>query len=499
MAERERRLVTLSVVLTACWLLQPAAQAPAAENAPRSFQEALRLAQAYMKEEEPARRSVILRQVAGWSERLDEIALALRPEPAAGAPTGYIPADKFTVPRLRARMQRLLPSHEGPVRFHKDKKYRPAPGEEYMNWLYVPEHYDPQKPLGLVINLHGGAGGSPQTAAKAYLESQGFVMMDLLRGRDFMTVCAGTPPIAPSKWSFPESETHLQAIVEEYSTRYHIDPNRVYLMGGSMGGIGCWWHAFRQADRFALIAPMAGTWQTAYWPALRGTLLYLVSGAFDHHTHVDFHRYAHQRMTALSLYHFDAEYVGAHARTLGRPQIEALFELIHVTRRDPYCQRVCAISPFIVGRDWGRQDQVRRYPPNPHHFWASVLEIGPDGVPVECAARNVKKTFAPQRRLMKAGVVDAENLGGNRFRVRATNVRRFALWLHPRMGVDFSKPVEIETVEMKVDPKTTEQSECRRRTLSVAVEPSLATMLEYMGDRRDYGLIYHGVAEIAMP
>jgi len=499
MAKLRVQRAVLLAVFAAMVLPAPIGGVGAGEHARPSYDEVVAVARAYMDEADDARRGEILKKIGTWSERLDEIAMALRPSPPAGAPTGYLPADKFTLPRLRARMQRLLPSVDGPVRFNKDKKFQPAPGEEYMNWVYVPENYDARKPLGLVINLHGGAGGSPQTAAKVYLESQGQVMMDLLRGGDFMTVCAGTPAIDPSKWSFPESETHMQAIVEEYSTRYRIDPDRVYLMGGSMGGIGCWWHAFREADRYAIIAPMAGTWRTAYWPALRGTLLYLVSGAFDHHTHVDFHRYAHRRMTELDLAHFDAEYVGAHARALGRPQIEALFELIHLTRRDPYCPHVCAISPFIVSSDWGRQSEVRRYPHAPHHFWASVLEIGPDGVPVECAARNAKNTFAPERRLMKAGAVDAENLGANRFRVRTANVKRFALRLHPKMGIDFSKPLQIEVVAMKVDAQTKEESESQRRTVSVAVKPSLGAMLEYLGQRRDFGLVYHAVAEVAVP
>jgi pimeloyl-ACP methyl ester carboxylesterase len=406
-------------------------------------------------------------------------------------PTGYLPADKFTVARLRERMQRLLPCAEGPVKLNKDKQYQPAPGEEYMNWVYVPGEYDSTKPMGMVLQLHGGAGGSPQSAAAAYLQSQGFVMMDLLRGHDFITVCAGTPPMAPSKWSFPESETHLQSVIEEYSTRYNIDPDRIYLMGGSMGGIGCWWHALRESDRFAIIAPMAGTWQTAYWPRLRGTLLYLVSGAFDHHTHVDFHRYAHQRMTELNLAHFDAEYIGAHARTNGRPQIEALFELIRITKRDPYTPRVCAISPFAVS-------DARRFPRQPHTFWASVLDAGPDGVPVECAARNANRIFAPARQLMKAGAVDAENLGENRFRVKATNVRRFALWLHPKMGVDFSKPLQIEVLAMGVDPETKAEFERGRKTITTAAKPSLGAMLEYLGDRRDHGLIYQAAVEIVL-
>lgn len=471
-----------------------------------TYDGAVELAREYMATEDAGRRAEILREVSGWSRRLDDIALALRPAPPANAPTGYIPADKFTVPRLRAEMARLIPSADGPVPLSTKEEARPAPDEEYMNWVFVPEDYHPKRPLGMVIQLHGGGGESPQPRAGKYaLETQTYMMQDLLRRGDFIAVCPSTPPMEPNKFSFPESEIHISAIIEEYSTRYAIDPNRIYLMGGSMGAFGCWWHAFRQGDRFAIVAPMAGSWWTAYWPKLQGTMIYILSGAFDGRdrhggsTHVDYGRHAHEQMKALGIPHIDAEMPAGHSRICARPQIEALFELIKITRRDPYYPHVCAVSPFIFSKHWGKARSVRRYPPQPYSRWISVLEIADGGLPVECPARNARKTFAPQARIMKAGTVDAENLGANRFAIRVTNVTRFALWLHPKMGVDFAKPVEIELIRMSVDPETREEVESGRETVKGMARPSLSAMLRYLGDRRDYGLIYHAVLEVSVP
>jgi len=459
--------------------------------------EAVELARAFLAEEDPARRATMLGRLEGWSEDLDGIAAELRPAPPAGVPTGYLPEDPFTLPHLRERMARLGPREEGPVLPPEEDRFQPEPGEEHLNWVHVPESYDPERPLGLVINLHGGAGDSRQSAAATYLESQAFVMMDLLRGEDFITVCAGTPPIRPSKWSYPESETHIEAIIEEYSTRYAVDPDRVYLMGSSMGGIGCWWHAFRHSDRFALIAPKVGTWRTAYWPRLRGTRLVLISGAYDHHTHVDFHRLAHRRMDELGLDHFDAEYPGAHSRALGRPQIEALFELIALTRRDPYAVRVCAAAPFAVVSDWNSEEELSRYPERPWSFWAGVLETGDGGLPVDVPERDERGVLGLETRLMPgAGSVDAENLGGNRFRVRTVNVERFALWLHPAMGIDFSEPVAVEWIDCGVEEEGFAEVERARRVVERRAAPSLAEMLRVLDARGDHGLIYHAVVEV---
>jgi len=73
-------------------------------------------------------------------------------------------------------MARLIPSDDGPVPL--SDKSLPAPGEEYMNWVFVPEDYSPERPLGMVIQLHGGGGESPQHRAGKYALETRFYMMD---------------------------------------------------------------------------------------------------------------------------------------------------------------------------------------------------------------------------------------------------------------------------------------------------------------------------------
>jgi hypothetical protein len=305
-------------------------------------------------------------------------------------------------------------------------------------------------------------------------------------------------------------------MIEEYSTRYAIDPNRVYITGFSMGGEGTFWQMARQSDRFAIVAPMGPCWFWAYWPRLRGTYTYIGRGAFDLASRsVNNTRYVHTRMKELDVPHVYTEYLGGHTQHFGRPHYETLVELCKTVKRDPYCPHVCAISPFTpdVLPD-GPSPESKRYPPSPYSFWISVLEHGPDTVPVDKTIWNTNRVYESGvgatgqkwqryavthiRYMMKAGAVDAENLGGNRFRVRVTNVKRFGLWLHPKTGVDFSKPVEIELVKMAVDPKTLVEREQSCEKVVATAKPSLAAMLKYLGDRRDFGLIYHAVVEVAV-
>jgi hypothetical protein len=173
------------------------------------------------------------------------------------------------------------------------------------------------------------------------------------------------------------------------------------------------------------------------------------------------------------------------------------------------------MSPFTpVALPEGGRAESKRYPPSPYSFWISVLEHGHDTVPVDETTWNTNRVYdsavgangrksqrngvAHTRYMMNAGAADARNLGGNRFRVRVTNVKRFGLWLHPKMGVDFSRPVEIELVKMAVDPKTLVETEQSCEKVVAMAKPSLAAMLKYLGDRRDLGLIYHAVVEVAV-
>ncbi|MBI3948339.1 MAG: prolyl oligopeptidase family serine peptidase, partial [Armatimonadetes bacterium] len=383
----------------------------------------------------------------------------------------------------------------------------PAPAQEYLNFVFVPKDYDSKKACGLFIALHGG--GGTDSVDQGAARSQGHVDRALAEeGSDMIRVNLGAPRIAPLKWNFPESEIHFQSVIEEYSTRYHIDPDRVFIAGTSMGGIGSWWHAFRQGDRFAAFLPVVGNFDTAYWPRLRGMRILFRSGAYDgRYQRVDWTRYAHQRLKAFGIPHIDGEFPGGHSGDSSSGGLaEVVHDILKNARRNPYPARACAVSPFTARSSPGptayqgtEEERVRRFPHQPYSFWTSVLETGPGGIVVEEIERGGDPTrFKPVRRMMNAGAVDAENLGGNRFRVKTTNVRRFALWLHPKMGVDLAKPIEIEVIETRVDPETLAESEQGRRKITARATPSLAAMLRYLGDRRDYGLIYHAAVEVTV-
>jgi poly(3-hydroxybutyrate) depolymerase len=55
------------------------------------------------------------------------------------------------------------------------------------------------------------------------------------------------------------SETDVMNVLEIVIDEYNIDPDRVYLMGHSMGGMGTYVLGRKYPERWAAIAPMSGT------------------------------------------------------------------------------------------------------------------------------------------------------------------------------------------------------------------------------------------------
>lgn len=69
--------------------------------------------------------------------------------------------------------------------------------------------------------------------------------------------------------------------VEAACRRYAIDRGRVYLLGFSMGGDGCWAAAAAYPDLFAAIVPIAGRYNTENAPTLAKIPIWAFHGAKD--------------------------------------------------------------------------------------------------------------------------------------------------------------------------------------------------------------------------
>lgn len=410
----------------------------------------------------------LVRRVETYAGRIGPVLSALRPKPAGDAKRGLSGLQHFSAPGL---------------------------ADEYKDdhlYYHVPESYDPAKPTGLLIYMHGGGNGTARTYAghvidRARKNANGIAFfVDKI---PYITVAPSAPwnEKSTSRWALPEAEAYIAAVITESQHLFAIDPHSVVLAGTSMGGSGAISLGLRMPDRFAAVCPGSGSWHAAYWRATIGTPFFIIHGANDavppghptkkhrpKFTDIFYAREAHRLLEAYDIEHIYAEHEGGHSSREAKPQIETFCRWMQARRRDPYPKLVIAAMPAD-----GRVHQ-------PHNRWVSIQELGAGRIAFDGVQRKGggwKETLEewnacrlvryPHKR--RGGVVEAVNEGENRFTVKTENVKRFSLWLHPKM-VTFAKPIVV-TVNGKREQRT--------------VKPSLADAIRSYKRRRDWGLIYH--------
>jgi predicted esterase len=126
--------------------------------------------------------------------------------------------------------------------------------------LYVPEAYGqvPGRKWPLILFLHGYVDGLQNTAQ---LRSE-FLPRLLDRVPDFPFIVVSPVRTGgrgdPEYWFREEHTTPLFGLLDEISSLYLVDGDRIYLNGGSAGGNGTWEIGIQFPDRFAALVPVMG-------------------------------------------------------------------------------------------------------------------------------------------------------------------------------------------------------------------------------------------------
>ncbi len=111
--------------------------------------------------------------------------------------------------------------------------------------LRFPTNFDTSREYSLILTLHG-----------AGVEAEGLV--DAYEPKDWAFIVA---PTNRRRFGFDWQDwgrLDAMEVLDIVMDQYYIDPNRVYLIGHSMGGHGTWHVGCTHADRFAAIVPSAG-------------------------------------------------------------------------------------------------------------------------------------------------------------------------------------------------------------------------------------------------
>jgi dienelactone hydrolase len=154
----------------------------------------------------------------------------------------------------------------GAVGDHKRHYWFAEAGEIMPYRVYVPTSYDGTRAYPLIVGLHGNGGTGDQImdgadgAFREAAENEGYILVTPLGYRRTGSYGATTVmgvPLSPARRQVTRlSELDVMNVFELMLAEYEIDRDRIYLMGGSMGGGGTWRIASRTPEIWAAISPI---------------------------------------------------------------------------------------------------------------------------------------------------------------------------------------------------------------------------------------------------
>lgn len=132
----------------------------------------------------------------------------------------------------------------------------------------------------LVIYLHGGPKRGNDNVSQMTEEAI-HTISDYLR-RSHINAVMIVPQCPDSLiWGVRTNEA-VKDLIDKYVKDGKVDENRIYLLGGSMGGTGTWLMTSAYPHLFAAVMPVAGNTETADAGLVMNTPVYTVMGTADH-------------------------------------------------------------------------------------------------------------------------------------------------------------------------------------------------------------------------
>jgi predicted peptidase len=116
--------------------------------------------------------------------------------------------------------------------------------------LYLPKDYGSNSNWPLLLNLHGsGDRGSDLSIVRKH----GLPAM-IDKGKKLPMIVVSPQCHSDLSWN----EMPLPELLEEMQRKFHVDQQRIYVIGYSMGGFGAWNLAEKIPDQLAAIIPICG-------------------------------------------------------------------------------------------------------------------------------------------------------------------------------------------------------------------------------------------------
>lgn len=165
------------------------------------------------------------------------------------------------------------------TKYYKPREFQTL-SERVLTYFWL----EPAKPhprgvkFPLVIVLHGGTG-------RAYAGE--YLATPLMRER-YPSFIAVPVTSKPAIWAHPdprysvhENLGYVEELIGELMQKHPVDPNRIYIIGCSIGGVGAFGAIARYPDLFAAGIAISGYWKDIDAPIMINTPLLIIHGAED--------------------------------------------------------------------------------------------------------------------------------------------------------------------------------------------------------------------------
>ena len=214
-------------------------------------------------------------------------------------------------------------------------------GEIMPYRVYVPTGYRAATPTPLVVALHGlganedsffdGYSGAPVRLA----EQHGFLMVAPLgfRPDGFYGSPTGSANDPATRRRLELSEKDVLESVRLMRAHYQVDPNRIYLIGHSMGAIGTWYLGAKYPDLWAALGPFSGTGNPGSVARMKGIPQIVVHGDADATVNVAGSRAMVAEMKRLGVDVVYVEVPGGSHTDVVVPNLPKVFEFLAAHRK----------------------------------------------------------------------------------------------------------------------------------------------------------------------
>ncbi|WP_254562847.1 carboxylesterase family protein [Dyadobacter diqingensis] len=159
------------------------------------------------------------------------------------------------------RAIRPQPEAIAQAQFFKARTFKGQHGDTLSYRLLMPEGYDPDQRYPLVVSLHGGAGyGTDNVRQLASWEIQ--QLTEPKSRKKYPAFILAPQIFHGTSWGglphLVTRDTIVFDLLRALKAEFSIDPNRVYVVGHSLGGYGTWHFIGTRPGVFAAAIPLSG-------------------------------------------------------------------------------------------------------------------------------------------------------------------------------------------------------------------------------------------------